>query len=368
MVASRHASDTSREDAGPSMRGHQPWQGLEFDYPPEIPTMLTGEELRYLFWLTSSVWRGRGHLLEVGTWLGGSTYCLAAGMRVNERRDPMSRLHSIDNFRWRAFMSERATLELAPGMSFRAQFEANVREYLDLVTVHEARLPDDETGDIQFPQPTRGGDEALPVFRGESIGGSVALLFEDGAKSWRGLVHLLSQVGPLCEPGALIVLQDFKDWGSYWVPMAVARLREIAPRSLEVRHVLADNTVTFKLTRPLDIAVFADVEPTLSDVEVAEGLRLLDEAASLLRAHGDATGAAIVHLSGAVFLGAKEKWGDALARFRQAERTWPWSTNLGPLERARACLVRNVDSPLPPSVRARGLGVKHAVAARLHRP
>jgi Methyltransferase domain len=266
------------------VKGREGWQTVDFQYPAAIPTMLTGEERRYLFWLASDLWDGSGHIDEVGTWLGGSTYCLAAGMRTNGRREPSSRLHCLDNFRWRAFMADRAPLDLAPGDSFRSAFEQNLREYLDLLTVHESRLPDDDSGDIQFAEPTRGGDEQLPLVRGEWIGAPVAVLFEDGAKSWRALVHLLKEVLPLCRAGALLVLQDYKDWASYWVAMAVARLDEAAPGALRLRHVLPENTVTFEVVERVEPSALADLEPALADVDVADGLRLLEQGASVLDA------------------------------------------------------------------------------------
>ena len=66
--------------------------------------MVTREECRYLHWLTSSHWRGEGHVVEMGPWLGGSTISLAMGMIDNPRRDGW-KLHVYDNFVWREFMA-----------------------------------------------------------------------------------------------------------------------------------------------------------------------------------------------------------------------------------------------------------------------
>src|SRR5262245_37306529 len=48
---------------------------------PPVPGMVTDAECRYLYWLASTHYRGRGAVVEVGTWLGRSTLHLAAGLR-----------------------------------------------------------------------------------------------------------------------------------------------------------------------------------------------------------------------------------------------------------------------------------------------
>jgi hypothetical protein len=53
------------------------WNGIRFRLPPTIPSMISAEERRYLYWLASENWKCEGHIVEVEPWLGGSTYCLA---------------------------------------------------------------------------------------------------------------------------------------------------------------------------------------------------------------------------------------------------------------------------------------------------
>ena len=59
------------------------WRRAALPPLPEVPTMLSPEERRYLYWLGNEVWSGRGCVVEIGSWLGGSTVCLAAGMRAS---------------------------------------------------------------------------------------------------------------------------------------------------------------------------------------------------------------------------------------------------------------------------------------------
>jgi hypothetical protein len=103
-----------------------PWGEIRFDLPGHIPTMISQEEVQYLYWLGRDVWDGSSGVLEVGPWLGGSTWCLASGIEDNPRRRVTRPLHVMDNFRWRPFMAQRAPLELSPDSSFRPSFERNV--------------------------------------------------------------------------------------------------------------------------------------------------------------------------------------------------------------------------------------------------
>ena len=94
----------------------QAWIDVPFALPSAIPTMISDEERRYLYWLAARVWSGSGDIVEIGPWLGGSTYCLAAGMCDSGHR-VAGRLKVFDNFIWRDFMADRAPLELRPGDS-----------------------------------------------------------------------------------------------------------------------------------------------------------------------------------------------------------------------------------------------------------
>ena len=82
----------------------------------------------------------------------------------------------------------------------------------------------------------------LDVAPGE---GPIEILFIDGAKSWRGMSHLLRIVRERIVPGTtLLVCQDYKYWGTYWVPMMMSRLREYVE---PVHNVLGATTVAFRL-------------------------------------------------------------------------------------------------------------------------
>jgi hypothetical protein len=148
--------------------------------------MISPEEKQYLYWLGSRVWRGRGCVVEFGPWLGGSTACLAAGMR-DSGHPAEGRLRVFDNFIWRAFMAERADLPLQPGDSFESYFQANIEPFREIVVSRACALPDETIAGDRDARTRRFAEsegETVALFEG-ALDAPVEILFIDGAKSWR---------------------------------------------------------------------------------------------------------------------------------------------------------------------------------------
>jgi hypothetical protein len=300
--------------------------------------MLTREELQYLYWIGRDVWSGRADVLELGPWLGGSTHALVSGMSANASRDPAARLHVVDNFRWRDYMTPRAGLELPEGASFRRDFEHNVREYEALITVHEARFPDEEGGDIEFDRPIRDRDSGLALF--EPPAREIEIAFVDGPKSWPAIVHVARALAPRLTDSPLLIFQDLKDWASYWVAMCIGALLEADAAALSVEHVLPWNSVAFRATGKLPTEVFAELPPEVGSFPLERAEGLIRRAADELRAAGDPSGADVVELGIVSLRGVRGRWDDALAAFEAAERRWPVRAPREDLERTRGWLAR----------------------------
>jgi hypothetical protein len=150
-------------------------------------------------------------------------------------------------------MADRAPLPLAAGESFRPTFEANIAELLNITTI-EAALPDDNSGDPRFPAEAFAG----AMFDPASIP-PVRIAFVDGAKSWLGLRTLLA--GLRFERGGLLVLQDYPDPFSYWVPMLMTAVNA---------KPLGGRCMTFRA--PFDVS---GLPATISDVGTDQGLAWL---------------------------------------------------------------------------------------------
>jgi hypothetical protein len=331
-----------------------------------VPTMISAEERAYLHWLTRCAWQDAGHVLEVGPWLGGSTLCLAAGMRARGAL-ARHRLHAVDNFLWRPFMEERAALGLRPGDSFEARFRANLRGYADLVTVHTASLPDEAIpGDPEAAAQRDGADGERPLFAWEARE-RIEILFVDGAKSWRGMRHLLLAVGASLQPGTLLVCQDFKYWGCYWVPMILGSFCD----ALEIVHVVrAGDTVSFRLRAPLAPAALAALPADVRASDPEQALAALERMRRALRDAGDVLGAHTLALSRVKFLAHRGDLDAACRAFERSQAGWPLFARPGQLERARRYLraTRGCSVPerraLALAARARRLAARARGGAR----
>lgn len=320
-----------------------PWSGERFELR-DVPTMLSREERDYLHWLGRTQWRDEGHVVEIGPWLGGSTVCLADGMRATHPK-PRHRLHVFDNFVWRDFMAAHAPLGLQPGESFEPQFRQNVSKYSDFVVSHAMALPDEVIpGDKAAAERRSSEHEHVPPLHWDRAQ-PVEILFVDGAKAWRGMRHLMLEVGGNLLPNrSLLVAQDFKHWGAYWVPLMVARLRD----RLELAHdTLRGSTVSFRLTRALDRRVIETMEDDVARTPTESALAELEIAAQMLLANGDSIGAWQVRLGGVRMLAHQNRLGEARELFARLQREWPLRGSTGALEGARRYLATRGVGDLP---------------------
>jgi hypothetical protein len=335
----------------------RPWLSSSFVYPEYIPTMISREERQYLWWLAATVWKDIGHILEMGPWLGGSTVCLAEGVCARRER-PRHRLFTVDNFVWRRFMSDRANLTLEPGESFEHVFRRNVAPYGGLVETQAAWLPDEIVEGDCWAENVRGDGSRGNLFRWQD--GPVEIAFVDGAKSWAGFAHLLAEVGPSLTPDSLLVLQDYKYWGSYWVPM----MSELVADRLELVHALPANTITFRVTAPLEF----DCDAALPDIDI--GLALLERAASRLDLHADRLGANVVRLSGVRYLAHQGDTRGAVNLLRLTANARPLSCSFLDVDATHEWLETYTNTEIPmvrlsARLRWRSLARKARKAGRL---
>jgi hypothetical protein len=300
--------------------------------------MISNEERRYLYWLAARVWTGSGDIVEIGPWLGGSTYCLAAGM-CDSGHPADGRLKVFDNFIWRAFMAARAPLELRPGDSFEPHFRRNIEPFRHVVRSYVRALPDEPiAGDAEAAAKRSRSEEAVPAFASESDA-RIEILFVDGAKSVRGMTHLLRVLAHRMQPAnTLVVCQDFKYWGTYWVPILMARLRAWITL---VHDVLSGTTLTFRLDRRIPQAALGDLPDHVADLPTEESLVAIDWAARLLDNAGDPDGAWPVRLAAVSLLAHQGDTARALEVFRRCQAAWPAAAHLGQLDRAAQYLAHD---------------------------
>jgi hypothetical protein len=173
----------------------KPWNNRDFSVPEEIfavPGMLSNQEKRMLYYLARDEYSGEGVIADMGSFLGGSTICFAAGLRARSFARPV--IHAYDLFKLGEASSERKRYfpeNPPPDLKTRAIFDQNLEDYLGLITVHEGDV-------LTFPW-----DD-----------GPIEILFVDIAKSYKVMDHLLMSYFPALIPSkSLIVMQDYL-WGT----------------------------------------------------------------------------------------------------------------------------------------------------------
>lgn len=91
-----------------------------------VPGMLTRDTMRYYRWLGGSL-TGAGEVVEMGCWMGRSTYPLAEGLAANRSFDGR-RLHALDAFTWNEWLENYAARQ-------RDEFSPEVRARFDALSV-----------------------------------------------------------------------------------------------------------------------------------------------------------------------------------------------------------------------------------------
>jgi hypothetical protein len=187
--------------------GRRPWRNLAL--PPDatgIPTMLSKMERRLLYSLARD-YAGDGAIVDAGSFLGGSTAALLAGVR--DRSEPWSGpavasydLFQVDEYMVPKFFAEDRSVQL--GDSFRGRFDAHVARFDVPHVVHE--------GDI-----TKLGWS----------GGPIDVLFLDILKSWEINDAVLHDFFPSLVPGRSVVVHQDYGWGDTpWIPVTVELMRD----------------------------------------------------------------------------------------------------------------------------------------------
>ena len=298
--------------------------------------MISREEKRYLYWLGKSFWSGKGVVVEIGPWLGGSTVCLAMGMKESNHNS-YKHLKVFDNFIWREFMQERAKLSISSGDSFESFFLKNLSNYRDIVKHYKRALPDEvivndcESAGIRFTK-----KDEVPILE-SSFNDPVDILFIDGAKSYSGMLHLLKTFHKnFVSQKTYFVCQDYKYHGTYWVPAIMTKLKKYLK---PVHNILQGNTVTFQLISEIPLELLNSFESNISFMNTEKTLQEIEWAGRMLIKDGDSIGGKNVLLGKVKFLSHQNKVDLAVKEFKEIQNSWGIFTSTIQLERARKYLL-----------------------------
>lgn len=212
-----------------------PWRKIadpQLAVAAQVPTMLRREECQLYYWLAKNT-LGNGATIDLGTFAGGSTAHLAAGLAAS---GAPHHLHGYDRF---TANQEARALYLSPnGVPL-----TNQDDILPLAQ--------------KFLAPWA---QNITLHRGEIAnliwdGGPVELLVVDAAKSTHLADHIAAQFYPELIPGvSLVVHQDFLHKQQPWLAAQMVRLAEyFTPLGLVAR-----DCVVFACTKAVDADALAD--------------------------------------------------------------------------------------------------------------
>ena len=202
-----------------------------------IPSETSLAERMFLYFLARDM-TGKGDILELGPFLGGTTRALARGMEhsaVGSRRlvtvDQFDNYYDISTFEQFGIKETGLGEKMLP---FREIFERFHQQesyfpFIDARTVKIADLPE-ETTDYAFLE---GLDNLRAVF-------------VDGCKSWYSVKDFISRVVEHTEVGAYYLFQDYGRFTCFWIPAFV----ESFPDHFRLVGSV-DSTFAYRLIKPL---------------------------------------------------------------------------------------------------------------------
>jgi hypothetical protein len=185
------------------------WSNIEL--PPDVwvPSMLGPDERRLLFSLARDSFSGTGAIVDAGSFLGGSTLALGAGLRANSGARDQVVLHSYDMFLIDDYMLEHyidpaRDGRRKPGESCRDLFDRNISAIAPMVQVHH--------GDIRDI-----GWDGTPI----------EILFLDIVKSPNTNDRVIADFMPALIPGrSVLVQQDYVQEAHFWIHITMEALHE----------------------------------------------------------------------------------------------------------------------------------------------
>ncbi len=171
-----------------------------------VPTMITEDEKKYLYWLARDHVSGDGAVVEIGTWYGCSAGYLGAGLRDSGKNIPF---HCFDRFELQGIEIRKARQQ-----GFTVQDSQEGEDILPmaqnhLTPIYPIKLKKTYAADIRWE------------------GGLVELLHLDAPKRWSDILHVMETFLPFLIPQkSILVLQDFGMPRAYALPLIFGALSD----------------------------------------------------------------------------------------------------------------------------------------------
>lgn len=202
----------------------KPWRLIEdaaLGHAVSVPTMLNREEQKFYHWLAKTCGGMAGHIVDLGSFVGGSTAALASGA------DRCVTLHAFDRF-----TAKEQTKQNQLYVQGVDPFEGN-----DILPLAR-RLLSPYAPNIRFYK----GNVGDQIWGGEQID----VLTLDASKEPRTMDGMAAMFFPHLIAGhSVIVQQDFLHWRQPWIPAQMAMMQDFfTPLAM-----VAPDSVSFQCTK-----------------------------------------------------------------------------------------------------------------------
>ncbi|MDB5283565.1 MAG: glycosyl transferase group 1 [Bacteroidota bacterium] len=196
-----------------------------------VPGMTTLEE-RNWFYQCAKEREWKGHIVDLGSWLGSTTVPLLKGLAESKTENAV-KVYAFDRFIWNKEMADVATWlpgapQLAVGSNFKSVLEENVKPFGQRAEVIEA--------DLKTYQWNKG---------------EIELLLVDAMKTRSLTVQIARSFFPSLKPGAVLIFQDFAHFFTPWIHVLTYQLRD---KLKPVYNVPYSGSMSFDVLERIDLA------------------------------------------------------------------------------------------------------------------
>jgi hypothetical protein len=147
-----------------------PWKRVTIE-ETHIPGMISNEECKYYYYI-GKFYSGRGEVVELGPWLGKSTFHILEGLKDNPNFRN-KKLHVFDDFVWRgSWMDDKVSSEerLENHQDFRFLFEKYTASFRNQMLVEKRKIA------------LYDGNETVPLLEWEK--GPVEIMYVDCGRTF----------------------------------------------------------------------------------------------------------------------------------------------------------------------------------------
>ena len=235
----------------------------------EVAGCLVNNERKFLMDYCRDQYTGRGEIVDLGCFLGSSTYAMAYGLEANTQvADKAKRVHAYDRFQWNKWMDRPAARyelgrEFEENECFADEFERQMDDKLPFINTVKADLTKtvwDHPNHIEY-------------------------LFVDSMKDWRLCNNIISGFYPAMKPGeSFLHHQDYVFFQIHWIHLTMFRMRDYF-ESLD--HDYMGPSKVFRYTKQLP-AEMMQKDYSIDDFSTEEIVEAFEYAKGVVRPEGQA--------------------------------------------------------------------------------